>query len=207
MNIYPLFFFLGYRERRFQFTLLPVVAAVIFLAPVFMNAMFHSGSPRYPGLSFPSKFFPAEKTQFATLPSNTNPRAFNRKIAEKFTLFFLNDNYNPIEGEAFWTYADKELEIFLLAPGRVKQITFQMKNIPRDNEIRIQIEHKSKNVFIAANDVRNITFSHIPGLQIANRFIYHIKIKSSKYYCPFFADAKTQDRRLLGVQTQIELGY
>ena len=47
----------------------------------------------------------------------------------------------------------------------------------------------------------------LPGLRIANRFIYHIKIKSSSYYCPFFTDAKTMDRRQLGVQAQIELNY
>lgn len=207
LNIYPLFFFLGYRERRFKFSLLPAVAAMIFLAPIFMNGMFNSAFPRYPGLSFPIKFFPAEKTQYATLPSNTNPRAFNRKIAEKYTLFFLNDNYNPIEGEAFWTHADKELEMFLLAPGKVKRFTFQLKNIPLANYIHLQVEHKSKNIFIAAGNVRDITFTNVHGLRIANRFIYHIKIKSSNYYCPFFIDAKTQDRRQLGVQTQIELGY
>lgn len=206
-NIFPLFFFLGYRGRIYKFALLPVFAAVIFLAPIFMNGMFHSAFPRYPGLSFPIKFFPAEKTQYATLPSNTNPRAFNRRIAGKYTLFFLNDNYNPIEGEAFWTHADNELELFLLAPDRVRMFTFQLKNIPLDNRIRLQVEHKSKTVFIAAGDVRNVTFSHVPGLRIANRFLYHIKIKSSSYYSPFFADAKTLDRRLLGVQAQIELGY
>ena len=208
LNIFPLFFFLGYRERNYKFTLLPVLGAVIFLAPVFMDGMNQSASPRYPGLSFPIKFFPVEKTQFATLPSNTNPRAFNKKIAGKYTLFFLNDNYNPIEGEAFWTHADKELELFLLAPRPVKTFTVQLKNIPLDNQVSFQIEHKKKTVFIAADNVRVITFNKIPGLCVDRRYIYHIKIRSSRSFCPYFAAGNAnQDRRLLGIQTQIELGY
>ena len=121
-NVFPLFFFLGYRGRTFKFSLLPVFAAVCFLAPIYMDSLYNSASPRFPGINFPAKFFPPEKTQFSTLPSNTNPRAFNRRIADKYTLFFLNDNYHPLEGEVFWTYADQELELFLPgAQGRSKR--------------------------------------------------------------------------------------
>jgi hypothetical protein len=207
-NVFPLFFFLGYRGRTFKFALLPAFAAVVFLSPVFMDGMNHSASPRYPGLSFPIKFFPAEKTQFATLPSNANPKAFNKKIGDQYTLFFLNDNFNPIEGEAFWTHADKELELFLLAPGPVKVFTVQLKNIPLANLVSFQIEHKKMTVFIDAGDVRVITFSKIPGLNVGGRYVYHVKVKSSRFFCPYFGSgAATMDRRLLGVQTQIKLAY
>ena len=206
-NIFPMFFFLGYRERTFKFALLPVFAAIVFLSPVFMDGMFHSASPRFPGISFPAKLFPPEKTQFACLPSNTNPRAFNKHIADKYTLFFLNDNYNPIEGESFWTQADQELEMFLLAPRSVKTFYIQLKNVPLANHIRFQIEHKIQKVFIAADGTRIITFSHIPGLCVDQRYLYHIKIKSDRSYCPYFASQNTLDRRWLGVQTHIELGY
>ena len=161
-NIFPLFFFLGYRERTFRFSLLPVFAAVVFLAPVYMDSMFHSASPRFPGISFPAKFFPPEKTQYATLPSNTNPRAFNKQIGDKYTLFFLNDNFNPIEDESFWTYADKELELFLLAPRPVKTFHVQLKNIPLANQVRFQIEHKIQKVFIAADSVRDHHLQQYP---------------------------------------------
>jgi len=206
-NVFPLFFFLGYRQRTFKFSLLPVIAAVVFLAPVFMDGMLHSASPRFPGSGFPCKFFPPEKTQFSTLPSNTNPRAFNRRIAEKYTLFFLNDNYNPLEGELFWSYADKELELFLLAPRQVKTFYVQLKNIPLANQVRFQIEHKIQRVFLAADSMRGITFSHVPGLRLNHRYLYHIRIKSQRSYCPYFATGKSLDQRWLGVQTHIALGY
>ncbi len=83
LSIFPIFFFLGYRERIFKFTLVPLFVAVVFLSPVYMDSLFHSASPRFPGVSFPARLFPPEKTQFATLPSNTNPRAFNRKIGDQ----------------------------------------------------------------------------------------------------------------------------
>ncbi|MCJ7482760.1 MAG: hypothetical protein MUO31_07325 [Thermodesulfovibrionales bacterium] len=208
LNIFPLFFFLGYRGRIFKFLLLPVFAAVFFLAPVYMDSMYHSAFPRFPGVQFPVKCFPAEKTQFATLPSNTNPRAFNKKIGNQYTLFFLNDNYNPIEGDTFWTYADKELELFLLAPKPVKDFIVQLKNTPLDNQVSFQIDHKKKTVFIKAESVRVITFSKIPGLRVDRRYIYHIKIRSARSFCPYFsAKTATMDRRLLGVQTHIKLTY
>jgi hypothetical protein len=206
-NIFPLFFFLGYRERSCKFSLLPAFAAVLFLSPVFMDGMYHSAFPRYPGLNFPAKLFPAEKTQYACLPSNTNPRAFNRNIAGKYTLFFLNDNYNPLEGELFWTYSDQELELFLLAPRAVKTFHVQLKNIPIANQIRFQIEHKIKEVFIAADSARIITFSNIPGLRVDQRYLYHVKIKSARSFCPYFANINSLDQRWLGVQTHFELVY
>jgi ABC-type cobalt transport system substrate-binding protein len=206
-NIFPLFFFLGYRGRTFKFSLLPVFVAVLFLAPVYMDSFYHSASPRFPGVSFPAKFFPPEKTQYSTLPSNNNPRSFNKHIGDKYTLFFLNDNYNPIEGELFWTNSDQELELFLLAPRQVKTFHIQLKNIPLANQIRFQIEHKIRKVFIAADSVREITFSNIPGLCVGRRYLYHIKIKSQHSYCPYFANVNSLDQRWLGVQTHIELDY
>jgi hypothetical protein len=206
-NVFPLFFFLGYRGRSGKFALLPVFAAVVFLAPVYMDSLYHSASPRFPGISFPVKLFPPEKTQYACLPSNTNPRAFNKNIAEKYTLFFLNDNFHPMEDEVFWTNSDQELELFLLAPRPVNTFRVQLKNIPLANQARFQIEYKTQEVFIAADGSREITFSNIPGLRVDDRFLYHIKIKSKQRYCPYFSERHSTDQRWLGIQTHIELGY
>jgi hypothetical protein len=206
-NVFPLFFFLGFRGRTFSHSLLPVVMAVIFLAPVFMDGMTHSAAPRLPGNNVPARFFPPEKTQFSTLPSNTNPRAFNRRIGDKYTLFFLNDNFNPLEGELFWSYADRELELFLLAPRQVRTIHVQLKNIPLANRVRFQIDHQVKHVFLAADSVREITFRHLSGLRLNHRYLYHVKVKSQRSYCPYLADPRSLDQRRLGVQTHIGLDY
>ena len=207
-NVFPLFFFLGYRERTFRFLLLPVFAAVIFLAPVYMDSLYHSAFPRFPGISFPAKFFPPEKTQYASLPSNNNPRAFNRNIGDKYTLYFLNDNYHPLEDETFWTFADQELELFLLAPQAVKTFSVQLKNIPLANRVFVQIDHKKQKVFITPGDVRIVTFSRIPGLRIDDRYLYHVKVRSDRYFCPYFdATPPVPDERLLGVQACIQLSY
>ncbi len=206
-NIFPLFFFLGFRQRTFRFSLLPAIAAIVFLAPAYMDGMFHSGSPRYPGISSPARFFPPEKTQYATLPSNTNPRAFNKNIADKYRLFFLNDNFHPMEDEFFWTYSDRELELFLLAPGGVRTLRFQLENTPLDNQVRLQVEHKVQSVFVGAGLVREVAFSGISGLRIDDRFLYHIKIRSGRSYCPYFSENDSSDLRWLGIRAHIELGY
>lgn len=209
LSIYPLFFFLGYRERLFRFTLLPLAVAAIFLAPTYMNGLFHSAYPRFPGMSFPARFFPAEKTQYATLPSNINPRAFNKKVGDQYTLFFLNDNFNPMEGGSFWTFADREMELFLLAPRAVRTLTVQLKNNPLANQVTVQVEHKKQRVFIKPGEVRILTFRNIPGLRVdVRRYIYHVRIKSDRFYCPFFdAEPHVPDRRLLGVQVSFELSH
>ncbi len=207
LNIFPIFFFLGFRERSFRFTLVPLIAAVVFLSPVYMDAMFHSASPRFTGTAFPANLFPPEKTQYSTLPSNTNPRAFNRQIGDQYTLFMLNDNYNPIEGESFWTKSDQELEFFLLAPRQVKTFAVQLKNIPKPNHVFLKIEHKKLKVFIEPGGVRMVTFSKIPALNIDHRYLYYFKIKSDRAFCPYFEEPGSYDRRLLGVQAHIQLLY
>jgi hypothetical protein len=207
LSIFPIFFFLGHKGRTFKFSIAPLFVAALFLSPVYMDSMFHSAFPRFPGISFPIKLFPPEKTQFASLPSNTNPKAFNKHIADKYTLFFLNDNYHPIENESFWTQADQELEMFLLAPRQVKTFYVQLQNIPLDNRIRVQIDHKIMKLSLKADRAQIVTFSNIPGLRVDQRYLYCIKIKSGRSYCPYFAMPHSLDRRWLGVQTHIELGY
>jgi hypothetical protein len=173
-----------------------------------MDSLSHSVAPRYPGVTFPTRLFPVEKTQYSTLPSNTNPRAFHKTIGDRYILFMLNDNYNPIEGDFFWTKADQELEFFLLAPRRVRSFEVQLKNIPKPNQVSLMIEHKRHSVYIEPRGVRTVTFSKVPGLRIdAQRYLYLFKIKSDRSFCPYFEAAGSSDLRKLGVQTRIQLLY
>lgn len=205
LNIFPLFFFLGHRQRLFRFTLVPVFAAVLFLSPVYMNSLASSAEPRYPGIAFPASLFPAEKTQFSTLPSNTNPKAFGRRIGAGYTLYLLNDNYNPIDDDSVWTYSDRELEFFLLASRRVRSFAVHLKNIPRPNQVFVAVEHKKRQVYIEPGGMRTVTFADVPGLAIDGHYLYTFRIRSAQSFCPFFGTAGSSDRRLLGVQARIQL--
>ena len=99
--------------------------------------------------------------------------------------------------------------MFLLAPRAVKTFTLQLKNIPLANQVRVQIEHKTQRVFIEPGNVRIVTFARIPGLRVdQQRYLYHIRIKSDRFFCPYFdAVPRVDDQRLLGVQTRIQLSY
>lgn len=205
LNVFPLFFFLGHRQRSFRFSLAMLLPAVLFLAPVYMHALGHSASPRYPGVTFPSRLFPAEKTQCLTLPSNTNPWAFNKKIGGQYALFMLNDNFHPVEGNFFWTRGNRELEFFLLAPFRVGALELQLRNIAKPNHVSLAVEHKRKTVFLEPEGVRLVRFVNVPGLRLGNRYVYQVKVRSRQSLCPYFDTPGSRDLRQLGVQVRIRV--
>lgn len=207
LNVFPFFFFLGFKKRMFRFSFVPILVAAILLSPTFMDALFHSYRPRNPGTSFPIKCFPVEKTQYSHLPTNENPYARNLDIGGNYRLFFINDNFHYLEGETFWTVGDKELEMLLLAPKKVKRLTAVLHNNRIKNRVRFQVEHQSKRLGIGPEMTKTLDFEKIPGLKVARGYLYHIKVKSSRAYCPFFAEENNEDKRWLGINVRIILKY
>jgi len=210
LSIFPLFFFLGFRKRTFKFLFLPVIMGLIFLSGVYFDGLHHSATPRLAGLSFPIKLFPPEKTQFQTLPTNTNPRAFGRLMHcgdLRYWVYFLNDNYWKIENNSFWTVGDNQLEFFLAAEKAVKEFEVNLENIPKKNRVTFQIEHQKHRLDLLPGKSHKLVFRKIMGLKFKNRFIYHIKVKSSESYCPNFIDAYDKDKRNLGIKTQIGITF
>lgn len=204
--IYPLFFFLGFRNRVFKFSLLPVAVAIMLLSGVYVDSLFHSIYARSAGLSFPINLFPAEKTQYQTLPSNENPRAFGRLVRDgqrKAWIHFINDNFWPIEENSFWTNGDETLELFLAVPKDFKEFRVLLQNNPLPNTVTVQIENQVKKVRLKAEQETFVTFKNLNGLEIKDRHVYYIKIKSDKSYCPYFSNPDNEDKRLLGVNVHI----
>ncbi|MEN8222005.1 MAG: hypothetical protein ABFR36_01995 [Acidobacteriota bacterium] len=210
MTLFPLFFFLGFRNRQFRFLIVPVIIALTFLSGVYMDMNYHSSYSRYAGLSFPIKLFPPEKTQFDKLPTNENPRAFGRLIYDgdtKYWVYFLNDNYHTINENSFWTNSTKELELFLASEKEVKEFIFMLKNIPENNKVRVRIEDQKKDIFLSPEQSATKSFRKIRGLKMSNRYVYHIKVKSSESFCPYFNDPEEEDKRILGVKVHIGIKY
>ncbi len=210
MTLFPLFFFLGFKHRKIKFLIVPVLIALIFLSGVYMDMSYHSSFSRYAGLSFPINLFPPEKTQFDKLPTNENPRAFGRLLYDgdtKSWVYFLNDNYHPINENSFWTNSSKELEMFLATEKEVKEFVFMLKNIPKQNKIQIRIEDRKKEIFLSPEQSASKKFPKIRGLRMSNRYVYLIKIKSSESFCPYFDDPEQEDKRVLGVKVHIGIKY
>jgi len=207
LNIFPFFFFLGFKQRLFKFSFVPLLVAAVLLSTTFMDALFHSYRPRMTGTSFPVKYFPVEKTQYPHIPTNENPRARNREIGGKYRLFFINDNFYNLEGESFWTAGKNELELLLLAPKKVKTFSVELRNSPIKNKVCFRIEHKKKWLGIGPEMTRSIDFEKIAGLKVARGYIYHLKVKSTNAYCPFFAEKNNEDKRWLGINVRIDLIY
>ncbi len=207
LNVFPLFFFLGYRHRLHSLNLVPVFLAVLFLAPVFLDSHQYSAFPRLAGMNFPLNLFPPEKTQFASLPSNENPRGFYRSIGDRFWLFFLNDNFNNLEGDFFWTYGDKRLELFLLSPAKIRELRVELTASPAGGRILFAVEQQRKRVVLGPTETGLIRFTGIPGLRVSRRYLYHLTVQCDRAYCPYFRLTDSEDKRLLGVKTRIEPVY
>ncbi len=210
LTLFPLFFFLGYKNRIFKFSLLPLFISILFLSGVYIDSFYHSTYTRYAGLSFPIKMFPPEKTQYQTLQTNENPRAFGKLLRhgqEKYWVHFLNDNFHSIEGNSFWTNSNRELELFLATPKRVKKFEVELTNSPVKNRAFIQIESKKKRVNLNPYQVGIITFKKVNGLRVRERYVYHIKVKSSKSFCAYFNNPANNDKRILGVKIHIGVVY
>jgi hypothetical protein len=210
-NIFPLFFFLGFKHRVFKFYLVPAVAALIFFSGVYADSHYHSTTPRYVGLSFPIRLFPPEKTQFLSLPTNENPRAFGKLLhdgAKSFHVYFLNDNFHAIEeGDYFWTNGDKPVELFLAASQEVKTFRLGLRSQAPDNNVCIRIEHQRKQAVLDPEKSYITEFKHITGLKVKGRYIYYIKIKSDRSWVGYSDSSKSKDKRSLGVQVRIGLDY
>lgn len=201
-TLYPLFFFLGHRDRLLRLPAVPIAVAVVFLAPVFLDGQYYSAQARTAGVHFPVNLFPPEKTQYLALPSNENPRAFYRSVGEKFWLFFLNDNYNNLEGETFWTLGDRSSELFLLTPQRVRTLRVEFANHPIPNRVTVTVEGARQRADLAAEGSAVVSFPAPSGLKVSKGYIYFIRIRASRSYTPYFREKSSEDRRMLGVRTR-----
>ncbi|MEN8152561.1 MAG: hypothetical protein ABFR75_00935 [Acidobacteriota bacterium] len=209
-TLFPLFFFLGYRGRIFRFLLVPVVISIVFLSGIYMDMSYHSSFSRYAGLSFPINLFPPEKTQFDKLPTNENPRAFGRLIRdgkEKYWVYFLNDNYHPINENSFWTYGKRSLELFLATEKEVKEFVLMLKNSPVQNSVVFKIENEKREIFLKPEQSTIKTLKNIRGLKMSNRYVYYLKFKSDNSYCPYFEETNSEDKRNLGIKVHIGIKY
>ena len=209
-SIFPLFFFLGYKHRVFKWFFVPLVPALIFLPGVYIDSHYHSTTPRYAGLSFPIKLFPPEKTQFLSLPTNENPRAFGHLLHDNentYQVYFLNDNFHEIEGDFFWTQADQQLELFLAAPQKVKTFRVELRSKVSRNRVSLAIEYERKRLIMQADVPYLVKFKYIPGLEIKGKYVYYLKIKSQGFWDCLNKQASCKDMRKLGVQVHIGLDY
>lgn len=209
-NIFPLFFFLGFKNRSFKYSLVPVVIAFIFLSGVYMDSHYHSATPRYVGMSFPVRLFPPEKTQYLSLPTNENPRAFGKLLHDDektYQVYFLNDNYHTIEGDSFWTKGNKQLELFLAAPRKVKTFRVVLRSEVPHNRVRLDIEYKRKRVVLKLREPYVAEFKNIGGLEMKGKYIYYLKIKSRRFRSGYSREFPNADKRALGVQVHIGVDY
>jgi len=209
LTLYPLFFFLGFKKRIHKFNLFPAVIALIFLSGTYMDSINRSIFSRMTGINFPINQFPAEKTQYLTLPSNENPRAFGRLIRDskgnRFYIHFVNDNYWQIEDNYFWTYSTKEAEFFLVSEKRINNFYIEFKNSPvNNNHFSFNFEYNTYNFRLDKNQVIVKRISAVNPLKYKSRYVYYLKLKSKKDYCAYFNDYNSNDKRILGVRFRIQ---
>jgi hypothetical protein len=210
LNIFPLFFFLGFKNRNLKFTVVPVLMSLMFLSGVYTDSLHHSISPRAAGLSFPIRLFPPEKTQYLSLPTNENPRAFGKMVhdGDRYCqIYILNDNFHDMAKNGFvWTKKDRQLEFFVAAPEKVKRFRVTLQSAVKDNEVSVEAEYKRKRVILSANRPYVAEFKDINGLKMKNKYLYYFKIKSERWWVGLNDEGEI-DHRGLGVNFHIGLDY
>ncbi len=210
-GIFPLFFFLGFKNRNFRFNLVPLVMALVFLPSIYMDSFHHATTARLSGISFPINLFPPEKTQYLSLPTNENPRARAQLIRsgdKKYQIFFLDDNYHTIENNAFWTNGSREVELLMVTPQKVKTFEITLNTRKGRNRVSFAIENKKKTMRLEPG--RNYTFrlKKLDGIMMKGRYIYHVRVKSSQFYRGVIDNPEHDpDQRNLGVKTHIAIVY
>ena len=209
--IFPLFFFLGFKNRVFKWSPVPVAMALVFLSGVYFDSHYHSATPRLAGLSFPINLFPPEKTQYLSLPTNENPRAFGTLVRhgdKTYQVYFINDNYHTIENDFFWSKGTEKLELFIAVPQTVDTFEITLQTKQEKNRVYFGIEHKSKEMILNPGENYVIRFKKVRGLRMKNKYIYHLKIRSGNSYCEYMENpGPDADRRDLGVRTHIGVVY
>lgn len=209
-NIFPLFFFLGFKKRNFRFRIVSVVMAAIFLPGVFMDSHFSSTFPRMAGLSFPAHLFPPEKTQYLSLPTNENPRAFGKVIHDrdnKFEIYFVNNYFHEVHNSVFWTRKDYCTELFMATPRPVHKFRITLRSEVPGNRVTLDVEYVRKQAVLKAKKKYTVTVEKIPGLRIKDKYVYYIKVKSDNYWGGHRLSNTSEDKRELGVEVRLGVDY
>jgi len=210
LNIFPLFFFLGVKNRNFKFSLIPVIIGIIFLSGVHVDSHFRSTVPRYNAVSFPINLFPPEKTQYLSLPTNENPRAYGKILHDgdkSLQVYIINDGFHEINENHIWTNGTMPLEFFLAVPQKVDTFRLQLHSQTDNNPVRLDVEYKTKRARLMKDSPYLVTFKKVAGMKVKGRYIYHFKLKSGKFAGGHRDAPANNDFRKLGVRLQISVTY
>lgn len=209
LNIFPFFFFLGYKQRLMKYLAVPMIAAALFLSGIFADSHFHSNFARKAGVSFPINCFPAEKTQYQCLPSNENPRSFGKVIktdeGDCLKLFILNDNYWPVDDNTIWTRKNYSLELFLEAEKPFHTLVLSLISKADQNIVSLQVEQQKRKMCLRKNQFNQIELKNLNGLRVNNKYVYSLKIKANRFYIPYFEESDNEDQRQLGVNIHFNM--
>ena len=225
LSFYPLFLFI---TPALTLPIVPLIAmgiGALFTAPLVLNPFAMSFDPGAHAKSGPVRILPIELTQLIDLPVSAKPDRSRIKLAgdPPMLAYFPDDNAYRIEGEWFWVRGRSRADIILRAPAvddelgtgrpiRLQQLTIQIENGAKPNEVRIRTGGERLSVALAPGEHKTVTVRPGRGLPYRpltcpTNYLYSISISSENGFVPFLETPESSDSRVLGARIRLVPTY
>ncbi len=225
LSFYGLFLFM---TPALTLPVAPLVAmgiGALFTAPLVLNPFDMSFDPGAHAKSGPVRILPIELTQLIDLPVSAKADRSRIKLAGDPPMlgYFPDDNAYRIEGEWFWVRGRSRADIILRAPAvddelgtgrpiRLQQLTVQIENGAKANEVRIQTGGERVDVTLTPGEQKTVTVRPGAGLPyrpltFPTNYLYAISISSQSGFVPFLEIPESTDSRVLGARIRLVPTY
>jgi len=225
LSFYGLFLFITPALTLPVAPLVAMGAGALFTAPLVLNPFDMSFDPGAHAKSGPVRILPIELTQLIDLPVSAKPDRSRIKLAGDPPMlgYFPDDNAYRIEGEWFWVRGRSRADIILRAPAvddelgagrpiRLQQLTVQIENGAKPNQVRIQTGAERLEVPLTPGEQKTVTVRAGGGLPyrpltFPTNYLYGISISSQSGFVPFLETPESTDSRVLGARIRLVPTY
>ena len=225
LSFYGLFLFI---TPALTLPVAPLIAmgiGALFTAPLVLNPFDMSFDPGAHAKSGPVRILPIELTQLIDLPVSAKADRSRIKLAGDPPMlgYFPDDNAYRIEGEWFWIRGRSRADIILRAPAvddelgtgrpiRLQQLTVQIENGAKANQVRIQTGGERVDVTLTPGEQKTVTVRPGTGLPyrpltFPTNFLYAVSISSESGFVPFLEIPESTDSRVLGARIRLVPTY
>jgi hypothetical protein len=187
--------------------LVPWAVGALFSAQVALNPFFSSFNPSEQAKQGPLRWLPVELTLVNDLPINTQANRARVWFGQsrRFQIYFLDDNAYAREDLTFWVKGRSTAELLVKTVEPASAIELDLASGDAATSVTVSRGWHSQRVDLAANATGHVSMPLDDGFPYVGTRVWHLSIRSSSGFVPFFTSSSSQDTRFLGVQVKPEL--
>jgi len=202
LNFYPLLFFLFPLKIDLKKLYITGIASLILLVPALVDPLFYSTYAGELSKTPVLNKFPPELTQIKSIPTNTNPYAFGKKLINS-NIYILNNNFHKVrEDRGLFIRSEGKIEFVLETFDKYRNLELKLRNNPskKTNKVKIKIGSKKKKLTLESDEGRDVYLKGLkPSLYMKGRYYYYGKITTTTSSIPFFLKKDSDDRRRISL--------